>query len=196
MRIQCPRFPRGSPGRMTAVRRRAFSLGAKLALATAALLALAIGALGLSGEAAMRGSTQATDEALQQIGDQASERERRVVVGIVAATMRVLAAGGDYSALRQQVVGLRQGDPNRAWLAVIDDRGAHPWVVTASEGSKYPVDSRFPGDALDALLAASPTATDIVVRPDPDAPERVVVGANIVTRLPDGTSSHLGQVRL
>src|SRR5688500_16824225 len=140
MRIQCPRFPRGSPGRMTAVRRRAFSLGAKLALATAALLALSIGALGLSGEAAMRGGTEATDEALQRSGDQATERERRVVVGIVAATMRVLAAGGDYSALRQQVVELRQGDPNLAWVAAIDDLGTHPAVVAATDASTYPVD--------------------------------------------------------
>ncbi len=178
------------------VRRRGLSLGAKLALATAVLLAGAITAIGLAGEKAMSASVEATDEALQQIGDQATERERRVVVGLVAAATRVLASGGDTQSLKEQVGALREADPNLAWLAVIDEQGTVRGVVAATDGAKYAQDSVFAGDELDPLLASDPVSTAIVTRPDPDDPARVIVGANIVARMADGGARHLGQVRL
>jgi len=159
-------------------------------------MAAAIAAIGLAGEAAMTGHSRATDRTMETIGDKATERERRVVVDIVAASMRVLASGGDYGALKQQVAALRLADPNISWLAVIDEQGARAEVVAATEGSRFPADTAFPGDDLAAELARDPTSTAVFTRPDGDAPGRVVVGANILAPLGNGTWKHLGQVRL
>jgi serine phosphatase RsbU (regulator of sigma subunit) len=174
------------------------SLGAKLALATAVLLAVVIGALGLTGQQAMNASIDETDAVLQKMGDQATERERRSVVTIIAAAMRVLAVGHDYAALRLQARQLEEADPTHmAWIAVIDDQ-ARSVVVAASEHSRYPVDAPFPADAdaLSPLLAADPLSEALVIRPDPEAADRMLVGANIVNTFDDGRRVHLGQVRL
>jgi sigma-B regulation protein RsbU (phosphoserine phosphatase) len=170
---------------------RRLSLGTKLTLGTAVLIAAAVASSAWYGLSSLDSFARASGEARRQDLEQSYQREAELLTRNAAASGASLLGTSDYTRLEEMARNLVAENPNVLWIALIEQSGA---VAAATERAPAKQGGRI-DDALGKEIEASPSGK-VVHMPDPLNKTRLLLGAPVFLLDSTGKEVRVGSARM
>lgn len=170
---------------------RRLSLGTKLTLGTAVLIAAAVASSAWYSLSTLDELAQSSGEARRHDLEQGYHREAELLTRNAAASAASLLATSDYTRLEEMARTLAAENANVVWIELAEQGGA---VVAATARAPAKPGARL-DDAL-ARQAAATTSGKVVSMPDPTDPSRLLLAAPVGVTDSAGKEVRVGVVRL
>jgi phosphoserine phosphatase RsbU/P len=170
---------------------RRLSLGTKLTLGTAVLIAAAVASSAWYGLSSLDSFARASGEARRQDLEQSYQREAELLARNAAASAASLLGTSDYTRLEEMARNLVAENTNVVWIALAEPSGT---VAAATEHAPAKQGGRI-DDAL-AKELESTRAGKVVEVPDPANATRILLGAPVYLLDSAGNEVRVGTVRM